>query len=454
MANFPEPVNPGFPSVYEISLDDDVVGGPDGISNRQGKQLVERTAYLKKELENEADERQSVDAHLQQQIDAQKGRGGYLTAHDFGKKNPTQTELTNYALSKIEQTDPKKIWNGTHVKNLNNGHVWVLTNTPNTEPPIFEWTDDGVDSVGIAGNDGTLGIVTGGEGLDEIFIEPITGKMKNNAARAYNADQVDGLGRNLLNVLNVSNIPEAMAELRRLCNNNGEIDSTGVPDFRGLMVGDYLDGLDLSGIGTPTGGTAPQAWSEQYKNNRIVIAGLNTYKSSGDTENIKNHITFVFRNAVCTARMNATNTNTGGYQASELRAWLEGASGDGSGSFAAGLKMQLGGEYLYTIRKGHSMKGSSSWNSYTVWIMSVIELFGVDTYGDELAYWNTNVHFPLHQKSYAYRMKWRNGARQWYWLSTPSASSASYFCYCYNYGFSYSNSASSAGGVAPAFCVA
>jgi uncharacterized protein (UPF0335 family) len=32
-----------------IGLDDDVVGGDEGISNRQVKQLVERTAYLNKE---------------------------------------------------------------------------------------------------------------------------------------------------------------------------------------------------------------------------------------------------------------------------------------------------------------------------------------------------------------------------------------------------------------------
>ena len=48
MSTIPEPANPGFPNVYEIQDDDDVKGGPDGISNRQAKELVERTAYINK----------------------------------------------------------------------------------------------------------------------------------------------------------------------------------------------------------------------------------------------------------------------------------------------------------------------------------------------------------------------------------------------------------------------
>jgi hypothetical protein len=49
--NITEPANPGFPPVYLIDVNDNVIGGQNGISNRQGKQLVERTAYLKKRVE-------------------------------------------------------------------------------------------------------------------------------------------------------------------------------------------------------------------------------------------------------------------------------------------------------------------------------------------------------------------------------------------------------------------
>jgi hypothetical protein len=47
------------------------------------------------------------------------------------------------------------------------------------------------------------------------------------------------------------------------------------------MISDYIDGIDLSGLTPTTGGTAPQAWNNTYKNNRIIVAGFNTYKSMG-----------------------------------------------------------------------------------------------------------------------------------------------------------------------------
>lgn len=40
------------PGIYQIETDDPVVGGPDGISNRQARELASRTAYLKQQLES------------------------------------------------------------------------------------------------------------------------------------------------------------------------------------------------------------------------------------------------------------------------------------------------------------------------------------------------------------------------------------------------------------------
>ena len=270
------------------------------------------------------------------------------------------------------------------------------------------------------------------------------------------ADMVDGMGRNLLDVLGVSTIPEAAAEIRRRCNNNGEIDSTKTPGFRGIMIGDYIDGLDLSGIAAPANGTAPQAWNDAYKNNRIVVSGFNTYKDSGPTENDKNHILFTFRNIIAKGRMNSGWTNAGGYTASELRVWLEGADGDGSGAFAAALKAALGGDYLYTLSKGHSRKGGYEINNYTVWPPTELEVFGYQTHGDEANYTNTNVQFPIYRMSTVHRVKRHNGTRLYYWESTPSASSSTSFCMVHTSGaaFNGTNADYTGGGVSPAFCVA
>ncbi|MDR3325107.1 MAG: DUF6273 domain-containing protein [Spirochaetaceae bacterium] len=282
------------------------------------------------------------------------------------------------------------------------------------------------------------------------------------------ADMVEGLGRNLFDVLGATSILGAMTEIRRRCNNNGEIDSSGVPDFSSLEVGDYIDGLDLSGIAATTGGTAPQAWNDAYKNNRLVVSGFNTFKEMGDVENAKNHVLFTFRNIIAKGRMNAANDNTGGYAASELRAWLEGATGDGSGVFATGLKLALGGNFLYTVRKAHSKKSTYAWGAFTVWPPSELEVFGVPLYGDEGVYmpaittpaiearvgYLTPIQLPIFQKSYVYRIKRWNGSRDWWWELTPRSDSAASFCLVHYFGYSNSHSASSAGGCAPAFCVA
>jgi hypothetical protein len=188
MANFIDPADPAFPAVYKIALDDDVLAGDEGVANRQAKQLAERTAYLKKNLAQETADREESDDDLQDQIDANagkinavKGRGGYLMAYDFGTHTPSQEELTDYALSQIHSDDPVDIWNGTHVKNTYvdpatvdddypdgrpDNHVWVLTNTPDTDPPIFEWTDDGFDSISDFGN-GIAGTIRGVEDLGD-----------------------------------------------------------------------------------------------------------------------------------------------------------------------------------------------------------------------------------------------------------------------------------------------
>ena len=283
-----------------------------------------------------------------------------------------------------------------------------------------------------------------------------------------NADMAES-GRNLLTVLGVSTIPQAMAELRRRCNNNGEIDSTKTPDFRGLMIGDYIDGISFAGITPPAAAQAPnggpQAWNNTYKNNRIVIAGFNTYKHAGDTENADNHVLFVFRNVLWRQRQRPTDDNTGGYtlnnEANEIREYLEGLEGKGDGTFALGLEAALdggvtpaGGKYLYTIRGLHSKKGAYEYNNFTVWLPTEIEVFGYTTNGDEAMQANINVQFPIYQKSTVYRCKRYNGARAWWWESTPTASYSTAFCRVASYGYAYSSYASGTdGGVSPAFCV-
>jgi hypothetical protein len=296
---------------------------------------------------------------------------------------------------------------------------------------------------------------------------------------AGDTDTPDGFaqyqdGRNLLEVLDVATPEEAIALLCERCN-NGTDAANGEPDFSGLQIGDYIPGIDLSAIPAENSGTAGQVYSDEYRNNDIVISGFNTYLGMGDTENRKNHILFTFRNCPIRKRMNSSNDNTGGYPASELRAFLEGASGNGTGAksgvtTAAFMNALIGqiGNHLYTVRRATSTKSGSAWNSYTVFLPTEIEVFGVPVYGDEGVYmtaltsptvaaragWITPIHFPIFQKSYKYIIKRNNGARDWWFESTPYAAAASNFCDVHYIGNAGDNVASAVGGLAPAFCVA
>ncbi|ENZ0192368.1 hypothetical protein ACF97O_004331, partial [Citrobacter koseri] len=68
MANLPE--TPQWEDgIYQIEVSDPVLGGPDGISNRQAKQLASRTSYLKQKVEKGgqdlADHIAATDPHSQ-----------------------------------------------------------------------------------------------------------------------------------------------------------------------------------------------------------------------------------------------------------------------------------------------------------------------------------------------------------------------------------------------------
>ena len=241
-------------------------------------------------------------------------------------------------------------------------------------------------------------------------------------------------GRNLLTVLGVTTVAEAMEVLHERC--NGE----GVADFSGLMIGDYLDLPSLTVDGTT------YTWNATYQNLRIVISGFNHYIHCGDTENTKNHILWTFKNVVLQRQMNSSDTNTGGYNASAMKTYLDGV-------FALGLGSALGSsDYLYTISRAISRKGSTEWVRNTVFLPTEVEVFGVATYGDDQNAWNTNIQYPIYRDSSYYRCKKYNGSRAWWWEATPYASNSTVFCHVSGSGSSGNGASSGYGGVAPAFC--
>ncbi|EOE1791829.1 hypothetical protein ACJ84N_003819 [Citrobacter freundii] len=104
MANLPE--TPQWEDgIYQIEVSDPVLGGPDGISNRQAKQLAKRTSYLKQQVE-------SGDKDLADHIAALDPHSQYAP-----KESPTLTG-TPTAPTAIKTDNSTKLATTGHVKNV------------------------------------------------------------------------------------------------------------------------------------------------------------------------------------------------------------------------------------------------------------------------------------------------------------------------------------------------
>ncbi|MDR2490217.1 MAG: DUF6273 domain-containing protein [Spirochaetaceae bacterium] len=243
-----------------------------------------------------------------------------------------------------------------------------------------------------------------------------------------------GGGRNLYNVLGVSTLADLKAALHERC-------TTGADgDYAGIQIGDYIDGLDLAG------GTINVPWNETYKNTRIVVSGFNHFKGGGDTENTQNHILFTFRNIPLTRKMNSTNTNTGGYAASEMRIFLE-------ADFKAAMQA-IFGDNLYSVRRMLSTKGGWAWETDAVFLPTEREVWGSAAWGEVDHDSGGSAQYPIYAFSLNQKVKRNAGSRGWWWLASPRAADSASFVSSGHHGISYSYTASAVGGVAPAFCVA
>jgi hypothetical protein len=204
---------------------------------------------------------------------------------------------------------------------------------------------------------------------------------------------------------------------------------------------------------------------------RLMVVGINSFnrRSTQPSGHVATpHIVFQFQNDPVLHRMNATNTNVGGYPASEMRTYLV-------GNFLTGLKNAGLPEAWLWAPKRIVWKGwaSSSTIGTTgvdevvdkLWLPTEREMFGngpwmynADTYGP---YSNgtyesaANQAYLEYYDSNAKRIKYQSssyGAR-YNFSASPYSGSAASFCFTYYDGGAGSFNASSAGGVAPAFCV-
>lgn len=99
--------------IYQIETTDPVVGGVDGISNKQAKQLANRTSYLKKQVEDNksgadlalATKRDVNDSYSKLEVDKKFTDTGKLIEEKLGKSEATPAAMPNTIAERDQNGD-------------------------------------------------------------------------------------------------------------------------------------------------------------------------------------------------------------------------------------------------------------------------------------------------------------------------------------------------------------
>lgn len=175
-----------------------------------------------------------------------------------------------------------------------------------------------------------------------------------------------------------------------------------------LAVGDYISVMLKDG--TPM---------------RIAVAGIDHYN--------ENEVIFAFKDIMPNEKpMNAEYANRGGYEASDMRTYLN--------------------EELFALLPDDLQEVIKERRGDKLWLFSRREVFGEDSMDYRYKSPEDDKQLPYYEDM-ANRVKLRNGDTDWWWLASPSVAYATSFCHVDDYGNSYSDGASSSYGVAPGFCI-
>lgn len=193
-----------------------------------------------------------------------KGMGGYLNAYNFGdfsklSSEEVQEDLTAYALQQTGATKETDIFNGTKIINDYDRHLWVLTNTPDSTPTVFEWEDLGIDQKTSIATDSLLGLVKGSTSDLKGRVD-INGEISINGLQEAldNADnKIESISLNGVELVPDDNknveitIPKIKIDNKTISNNSKEeiqtigitngTDTLGFEDVNDALTIEYLD---------------------------------------------------------------------------------------------------------------------------------------------------------------------------------------------------------------------
>lgn len=361
MAYLPEE-NTYEAGIYQLELTDKVMGGADGISNLQGKQLANRTKYLKSETDRLETEKVAVNT---------KGQANGVASLDANGRIP-YSQLPESAM------EYKGTWDAS-------------TNTP----ALADGTGDTGDMyiVSVAGTvDFGSGNITFYEGDRVVYNGSVWQRVagsKEVETRLAKFYPYLYTGRNLVEVFGVSTAVQAFAKLK---------EKSDAGDFSGLGIGDYIN-IPSIVIGGNT-----ISYNDTYQNLRAEIVAFDQYYRNGDTDITDHHIIMQMKNCPLTHRMNASDNNTGGWASSELKTYL-------SNTVAGAIEDAIGIS-LKTIRRILSTHDSWAWLAEKCFLPSEVECIGTKAWSDNYGYTVGNCRqWAMFQLRPDRLIKFYNGAR-------------------------------------------
>ena len=237
-------------------------------------------------------------------------------------------------------------------------------------------------------------------------------KTSPEGLEGYLSPNRPDVGRNLVTVLGAANAAAAFAALRTRAD---------AGNFNGLRLGDYIDVSSMTIDGS-------------------AISNSNQRLTS-------HHIVMISKNCVLPKAMNSTNTNAGGYAASELCAYL-------NNQVKTGLVNAIG-ITPKTVHRLLDNKTDWAYLAETVFIPTEVEVFGHQAWSNNKGYsTGTSVQWPLFSEFPQKRIANWNGSRWWWWEASPRTDDSANFCACDDNGNATCYSAGySSGGVRFAFLV-
>jgi hypothetical protein len=251
-----------------------------------------------------------------------------------------------------------------------------------------------------------------------------------------------------------------------------------------VKLGDYIDLPSLSVAGYPTdAATAGYGKITNLSNAaiapatlpfagyegailRLIVVGRNSFNAqgtySGNGNGTTAHVVFQFQNLPVSRRMNATDTNAGGYKESEMRKYLV-PYGGSSGNFSTGLQnagVPVNTDIIWAPKRYAANDGSGASAADLIddkiWLPTERELFGTVSYSHETYETEANQARLEYYADNGKRIKYlpNNTDTQW-WGASPWSTHTDSFCCAWTGGSASADLSSSkpSYGCAPAFCV-